>query len=54
MYIYIYINKKNTYLTKKRYGERTFGTNVLVLGKRRDNFLSPSQTLKKDVQKIVV
>ena len=29
-----------------------FGTNVLVLGKQRDNFLSPSQSLKKDVTKI--
>jgi len=27
------------------------GTNVLVLNKQRDNFLSPSQPLKKDVNK---
>jgi len=31
--------------TQKRHCERSFGTNMLVLGTQRDNFLSPSDPL---------
>jgi len=34
--------------TQYKHCEELFGTNVLVLGKRRDSFLLPSQPLKKD------
>ena len=40
--------------TQKGHCKRSFGTNVLVSVKRRDNFLSPSQPLKKDVNKNIV
>jgi len=40
--------------TQKRRCERSFGTNVLVLDKRRDNLLSPSQPLKKDIKKMLL
>jgi len=33
--------------TQQRHCERSFGTNVLVLGKQRDNLLSPSQPLNR-------
>jgi len=37
--------------TQQRHCERSFGTNVLVLGKRRDNLLLLSEPLKSDVNK---
>jgi len=37
---------------KSRHCERSFGTNVLVLGKQRDNRLSPSSLLKSTSRKI--
>ena len=38
--------------TQHRHCERSFGTNVLVLGKRRDNFLSPLNSQKRRQQKM--
>ena len=40
--------------TQWRHCERSFGTNVLVLGKERDNFPLLSEPLKTDVNKNVV
>ena len=38
----------------KRHCERSFGTNVLVLGKQRDNLPLLSEPLETDVDKNVV
>ena len=40
--------------TQWRHCERSFGTNVLVLGKERDNLLSPSNLLKRTSRKISI
>ena len=39
--------------TQQRHCKRSLGTNVLVLGNTRDNFLSADATLKRDVNVVI-